>query len=169
MVVDLNENVKKRVMSAGSSEDAAPKSFRVLKFATGSNTTLQVDAKSIEGGSSSTTVDALRVVKVGNAKNGTVEMFLDNVIFTPKRDFCGFATFECTMKDQDGFESPAQVTVTVGTVDEATESYQTKRRIRAADSDVAALKPTWAAAIDLSEDDCFQFRRTTRRRMKKPK
>ncbi len=169
MVVDLNENANKRVLSAGGSEDAAPKSFRVLKFTTSSNTTLQVHARSIEGGNSSPTADALRVVKVGNAKNGTVEMFLDNVIFTPKRDFCGFATFECIMKDQDGFESPAQVTVSVGAVDEIAESNQTNRRIRAADSDVAALRPTWAAVIDLSEDDCFQFRRTTGKGMKRPK
>ena len=65
-------------------------------------------------------VDTLTITQVSNAVNGTVELNAEGeIVFTPDAEFIGEASFSYTVRDSEGEENSATVTVTVNAVNAA--------------------------------------------------
>ncbi len=63
--------------------------------------------------------DALRLVEVGEASNGTTSIDGNQLVYTPDADFSGSDSFTYVVSDRDGLTDAATVTVEVAPVNDA--------------------------------------------------
>jgi VCBS repeat-containing protein len=86
---------------------------------TDEDTAITISASDLLGNDTDVDGNALSVLGVGNAVNGTVELNGDDPIFTPTLDFNGAASFDYTVSDGNGGISTTTVAVTVAAVNDA--------------------------------------------------
>ncbi|WP_395347358.1 Ig-like domain-containing protein [Variovorax sp. UC122_21] len=83
------------------------------------DTPLTIPSSVLLGNDTDVDGDALSIVSVQDATNGTVSLVGGNVIFTPAANYNGPASFTYTVSDGQGGTSTVTVTVNVGAVNDA--------------------------------------------------
>ncbi|MGE4230547.1 MAG: tandem-95 repeat protein, partial [Dongiaceae bacterium] len=86
---------------------------------TAEDTALTIPVTTLLGNDTDVDGDALSIVSVQGAVNGTVQLIGGNVLFTPAADYSGPASFTYTVSDGNGGTSTAMVNVTVNPVNDA--------------------------------------------------
>ncbi|MGK7900908.1 MAG: cadherin-like domain-containing protein, partial [Hormoscilla sp.] len=91
-------------------------------IATNADTPVTISSSELLANDIDEDVDTLTITQVSNAVNGTVELNAEGeIVFTPDAEFTGEATFSYTVRDSEGEENSATVTVTVNAVNAAPE------------------------------------------------
>ncbi|WP_146029760.1 Ig-like domain-containing protein, partial [Stutzerimonas stutzeri] len=88
-------------------------------FQTAEDTPLSLDSADLLGNDGDPDGDALSLVNVQNAVNGTVELANGNVVFTPTANYSGPASFEYTVSDGNGGTATATAILSIGAVADA--------------------------------------------------
>lgn len=91
----------------------APEAVNDVRSAA-TNSTLTMTTASLLANDSDADGDAISLISVQNAVNGTVSLVGTNVIFTPIANFEGAASFTYTLRDSQGATSTATVNIGVG-------------------------------------------------------
>ena len=94
----------------------------VSELVTNEDTALTIAPQTLLGNDSDVDGDALSIVSVQNAVNGSVKLENGNVVFTPAKDFNGTGSFTYTISDGHGGTSTATVTVGINPVNDAPEA-----------------------------------------------
>ncbi len=85
-----------------------------VPFTTKQNTELSISKADLLSNDSDENGDALTLtVEEKLHENGSIKLVDENIVFTPKADFSGEASFEYTIKDSSGATDTAKVSITV--------------------------------------------------------
>ncbi len=82
-------------------------------FVATSGEALHIPVESVLQNDTNGSIDSLHVVRVFKARNGTVELDGDTIIFTPRAGFEGRASFRYKLETDDGRSSKAKVKIDV--------------------------------------------------------
>lgn len=97
--------------------------------------------------------NALTIVTVQDAVNGTVALVNGQVVFTPEPNFSGLATFTYTISDGKGGYDTATVTINIAPVNDApVDGNETNTVIEDVTLNVPALTGLLANAADVDDD-----------------
>ncbi len=88
-------------------------------FQTAEDTPLSLSPANLLGNDSDPDGDALTLVSVQKAVNGTVELVNGNVVFTPTANYSGPASFEYSVSDGNGGSATATATISISAVADA--------------------------------------------------
>ncbi|WCR45859.1 chitobiase/beta-hexosaminidase C-terminal domain-containing protein [Stutzerimonas stutzeri] len=88
-------------------------------FQTTEDVSLSLSSADLLGNDSDPDGDALTLVSVQKAVNGTVELVNGNVVFTPTANYSGPASFEYSVSDGNGGSATATATISISAVADA--------------------------------------------------